>query len=256
MNRPPLHADFLKLPIAHRALHDVTQGRPENSRAAIRAAIRAGYGIEIDVQRSADDVSMVFHDHDLSRLTEASGRLDAHHATKLGRMRLRGGEEGIPTLPEVLEIVAGQVPLLIEVKDQDGEMGVRVGALERAVAQALEGYAGPVAVMSFNPHSVQALARHAPQIARGLTTCAYEPEVEHLPCDVCDRLRGIPDYVTTGSVFISHDWRDLRRPRVAELKEDGAVVLCWTVKSLQQEAEAREIAHNITFEQYAAPFPA
>ena len=87
-------------------------------------------------------------------------------------------------------------------------------------------------------------------------TCAYELDSEALPRDVCDRLREIPDYDACGCCFISHDWRDLGRPRVAELKAQGANILCWTVKSPADELEARKTAQNITFEQYLAPLPA
>ncbi|MGD9295280.1 MAG: glycerophosphodiester phosphodiesterase family protein, partial [Roseobacter sp.] len=80
---PPLPPEFLRLPLAHRALHNVTEGRPENSRAAIRAAIAAGYGIEIDVQRSADHEAMVFHDYDLARLADGPGKIAEHRASDL-----------------------------------------------------------------------------------------------------------------------------------------------------------------------------
>ena len=79
-NRVPLPADFLSLPIAHRAYHDRAARRPENSRAAIRAAISEGYAIEIDIQPSADGVAMVFHDYDLRRLTGVPGRTRAAEA--------------------------------------------------------------------------------------------------------------------------------------------------------------------------------
>lgn len=250
-----LHEDFLTRPLAHRAFHDAAARRPENSRAAIQAAISAGYGIEIDVQRSADDVAMVFHDYWLDRLTDDSGRVDERTAEKLSRIVLRGGDEGIPTLADVLKIVAGKVPLLIEIKDQDGAMGPDVGPLEQSIANDLKDYAGPVAVMSFNPHSVFEMARRAPEVVRGLTTCAFDNAGAHLPAEVCARLRDIPDYDAAECSFVSHDWRDLARPRVAELKAQGAAILCWTVKSPLDEAKARKIAQNITFEQYRAAFP-
>ena len=251
-----LHPDFIRLPLAHRALHDVGAGRPENSRAAIRAACDAGYGIEIDVQRSADDKAMVFHDYDLARLAEAEGALRDQTAEALGGIPLRGGDEGIPTLREALALVAGRVPLLIEIKDQDGDMGPDVGPLEAAVAQDLIQYKGPVAVMSFNPHSVAAMVEFAPHIARGLVTGSYDPDSwEHSP-KVCDRLRGIPDYDRLGCTFISHEVADLGRDRVAELKSAGAHILCWTVRSPADEARARKVAENITFEKYRAAIPA
>ena len=251
---PALPAAFLARPIAHRALHDLGAGRPENSRAAVRAAVAAGYGIEIDVQLSLDGVAMVFHDHDLARLTGATGALAQRTAAGLAAIGLRHGTEGIPTLVQVLAEVAGKVPLLIEVKDQDGALGPAIGALEAATAAALAGYAGPVAVMSFNPFSVAAMADLAPLVARGLTTSAYDPDDwAPVPVAVCDRLRDIPDYDRSGAGFISHEAHDLARPRVAALKAQGARVLCWTVRSAVAEAAARAAgADNVTFEGYAA----
>lgn len=248
-----LHPDFLRLPIAHRAHHDLAAGRPENSIAAMRAAIAAGYGIEMDIQPSADGVPMVFHDYALERLTGRAGQISDLTAEELGRLPLRGGREGVPTLAQVLAEVAGRAPLLIEIKDQSGASGPEVGALERAVARVLKGYAGPVAIMSFNPHSVAAFHAAAPEIAVGLTTAAYSPE-DHpeLLGAVCDHLRDIADYDRVGASFISHQATDLARPRVAELKAKGAAVLCWTIRSPQAEAAARRFADNITFEGYAA----
>jgi glycerophosphoryl diester phosphodiesterase len=199
---------------------------------------------------------MVFHDYDLARLAEASGPLRDRPASDLGGIPLRGGAEGIPALPEVLDLVAGRVPLLVEIKDQDGAMGPDIGPLEARVAAALRAYSGPVAVMSFNPHSVACMADLAPAIPRGLVTSSYDPDAWDLPDDVCNQLRDIPDYDRSGCSFISHELADLDRPRVAELKAAGARILCWTVKSPAQEAQARKVAENITFERYLAAFPA
>lgn len=251
-----LSRSFFDVPLAHRALHDVNQGRPENSRAAIRAAIAAGYGIEIDVQLSADGAAMVFHDYALDRLTGQTGPVRLQQAKALAEIPLKGGDEGIPDLPEVLGIVAGQVPLLIELKDQDGGMGPDIGVLEQATADALAGYQGPLAVMSFNPHSVARMAELLPEVARGIVTSAYRYNDWPLPRDTCDRLREIPDYARTQSCFISHEVDDLSAPRVAELKQQGAMICCWTVRSAAQEAVARKVADNITFEGYVAAFGA
>ena len=255
--RIPLPAAFLKAPIAHRALHDLAQGRPENSRAAIRAAIAAGYGIEIDLQLSRDGVPMVFHDETLERLTPRDGWLCDLTAAELSAIPLRGGDETIPTLAEILALVAGRAPLLIELKDQTLRMAETDGRLEQATAALLASYDGPVAVMSFNPHMIARMAELAPTIPRGLTTSAYDPvDWAPLPSETCDRLRPIPDYDRTASSFISHEHTDLTRPRVAELAGQGAAILCWTIKSPQAEAQARRIAQNITFEHYPAALPA
>lgn len=252
----PLPPAFLHAPIAHRALHDRAAGRIENSPAAIRAAIAAGYAVEIDVQLSADGQAMVFHDEGLDRLTGQTGPVNARTAAGLGRITLAGGTDTIPTLPAVLALVAGRVPLLIEIKDQSGAMTDTDGRLEAATAQALRGYDGPVAVMSFNPHSMAHMAHLAPGIPRGLTTSAYDPDDwAPLPPDTCDRLRGIPDLDRTGASFISHEAADLPRPRVADLRAAGAAVLCWTIRSAAAEAVARQFAQNVTFEGYAAAIP-
>ncbi|MGL4278897.1 MAG: glycerophosphodiester phosphodiesterase family protein [Albidovulum sp.] len=252
-SRVSLPDAFLGAPIAHRGYHDRAAGRIENSPAAFRAAIDAGYGIECDIQPASDGTPMVFHDYDLRRLTGQGGRIAARTPEELSRLKLLGGSDGIPTLAEVLTLVAGRVPLLIEIKDQDGAMGPSVGALERRVAEVLKGYAGPVALMSFNPFSVAALAEAAPDLPRGLTTSAYKPEDWPLiPAAVRDRLRGIPDYDEVGASFISHEAADLDRPRVADLKAAGAAILTWTIRSPEADAAARRIAANVTFEGYHA----
>ena len=253
MTLPPA---FLQAPFAHRGLHDVTDGRPENSRAAIRAAMAAGYGIEIDVQLSRDAQAMVFHDYDLERLTGQEGVVQRQDAAALSQIRLLGGDEGVPTLPEVLEMINGAVPLLVEIKDQDGGMGPDIGPLEEATANALRAYTGPVAVMSFNPHAVARMAELLPDTPRGLTTSGYDPLDWPLSKSTCDTLRDIPDYDRTGACFISHEAADLARPRVAELKAQGAMVCCWTITSPEEEAKARVIADNVTFEGYLAPLNA
>ncbi len=247
---------FHSTPIAHRGLHDVNAGLPENSRASIRAAIAAGYGIEIDLQLSADHAAMVFHDYALDRLSVASGALRLRKAEELAQTQLKGGDEGIPPLREILDLVAGQVPLLIELKDQDGGMSQDIGPLEAAAAEGLAGYVGPVAVMSFNPHSVARMAELLPEVPRGIVTSAYRYEDWPLPRATCDVLREVPDFDRVGASFISHEVDDLARPRVAEIKAKGAMICCWTIRDAAQEAWARRVADNITFEGYSPAIPA
>lgn len=240
---------FLNRPFAHRGLHNRAIGHIENSLTAIHAAIASGYGIEMDVQLSRDGVAMVFHDETLDRLTGEMGLLADHLAADLQKITLTDSTDRIPTLSEVLANVAGQAPLLIEIKDQTGNMSQTDARLEQATATALADYNGPVAVMSFNPHCMAHMARLAPQIARGLTTSAYD-YADWAPLDpvICDHLREIPDYDRTGSVFISHEAHDLDRPCVQALKSQGAHIQCWTIKSKAAEQSARRLADNITFE--------
>jgi len=254
---PHLPQTFLTRPLAHRGFHNRAEGRPENSLAAFRAAIATGYGIELDLQLSADGQAMVFHDDTLERLTAETGAVSARTAAELGQIALKGGDEPIPTLDAVLKLVAGQAPLLIEIKDQTLTMSQTDGRLEAATAATLRTYQGPVAVMSFNPHAVAAFAACAPEIPRGLTTSAFRPkDWAPMPAESCAKLRAIPDYDRVGACFVSHEAADLASPRIAQLHAQGAAILCWTIKSPQAEAEARKIADNITFEQYSAALPA
>ncbi|WP_449044422.1 glycerophosphodiester phosphodiesterase family protein [Paracoccus versutus] len=249
-----LDPNFLRLPIAHRGLHG--PGVPENSMAAFRAAIAAGYGIECDIQRAADGTALVFHDDDLPRLTGAEGLVSALGIDALSMLRIMGTAEHIPTLSELLAEVAGRVPLLIEIKDQSLRSSAEVGALQAEVARLLAGYGGPVAVMSFNPHAVAAFHAAAPGVTVGLTTCGYEAEDwDMLDAETRAHLAAIADFDRVGAGFISHDRRDLANPAVTALKARGVPVLCWTVRSAAEEAEARHVADNITFEHYLPAKP-
>ena len=248
-----LPKSFLDRPIAHRALHDTTNGRPENSLAAIRAAIDANYGIEIDLQPSADRVAMVFHDQTLERLTAESGPVAARTASQLQDIPLVGAGEGIPTLTQVLELVAGRVPLLIEIKDKDGTLGPDIGLLEDATARALDGYTGDVAVMSFNPNSIVTMAELCPDIPRGLVTEDYTRSKGWKLSDADrERLSHTPHYGVSGSCFVSHNHHHLDHPHIDDLKAQGANILCWTIRSPEEEDIARKVADNVTFEGYMA----
>lgn len=250
-----LPPEFLSRPLAHRGLHALANGIAENSRAAVRAAIDHGYGIEIDLQMTADHAAVVFHDYTLERLTGGVGHVRKRTRADLATLRLTGADETVPDFPEILDLVAGRVPLLVELKDQDGKLGENVGALEAAVARDLEGYAGPVAVMSFNPHSVSALQTLAPDLPRGLVTDDFTSDYWDAPETRKEALSRIEDFDRVGASFISHNRQHLNMPAVADLKRRGVPVLCWTVRSAEEETVARRVADNITFEGYF-PSPA
>jgi glycerophosphoryl diester phosphodiesterase len=248
-----LPKSFLARPLAHRAYHDKAHGRVENSLSAVKSAIEHGYGIEIDVQLASDGVAMVFHDYDLRRLTIEQGPLAQRSSAQLAQIPLMGDSTMIPTLAQVMELVAGRVPVLIELKDQDGGLGPNTGPMGKAVAQVLEPYKGPVAVMSFNPHAMAEMGRLLPDVPRGLTTGLFNPtDWPTIAQPTLERLSQIPDYSHVGASFISHYHQELDHPRVSELNTQGAAILCWTIRSTEQATTAREYADNITFEGYAA----
>ncbi len=247
---------FLRLPIAHRALHDRARPdlRPENSLAACRAAVEAGYGVEIDVQISADGEAMVFHDETLDRLVPGHvGPVRARPSGELRRMTLAGGAEAIPMLAEVLETVT--TPLLIEIKRQHVEVGV--GPLEARVAELLPAARGPVAVMSFDPRAVAWFRDNTPDVPRGLTSYGYgDAEDSTLDAETRAELARMADFDALGCDFVSYGASDFPSEACAALRARGVPVLCWTIRSPEAELEARRHADNVTFEGYLAAIPA
>jgi glycerophosphoryl diester phosphodiesterase len=227
-------------PFAHRGLHG---GRiVENSRAAFEAAIAAGFGIELDVQLSGDGVAMVFHDYELDRLTDANGDIAERSAAELAAIPLRGTDEPIPTLAEILALIGGWAPLLIELKSPDR----RVRALCGAVDAALASYLGPVGVMSFNPEVARWFARHRPERLRGfvVTENGERGRIGRIKRNL-SLWRARPD-------FLAYDIRDLPSDVAALARFDGMAVYTWTVRTEEDRARAAEHADQIIFEQPAA----
>jgi glycerophosphoryl diester phosphodiesterase len=227
---------LLNRPFAHRGLHGA--GRVENSRAAFEAAIAAGFGIELDVQASADGEAIVFHDYDLDRLTDSSGRLADLGADALGRIRLKATEEAVPTLAEILALIGGRAPLLIELKSP----GRRVAALSGAVNRALARYDGPVAVMSFNPEIGRWFARHAPARLRGLVVTEAGRRWRGALARHFARWRSRPD-------FLAYDIRDLPSRFASAQRANGLKVLTWTCRSDEERERAARHADQIIFEE-------
>lgn len=226
-------------------------GIVENSFAGFSAAIRGGFGIEADLQLSSDGEAMVFHDFDLKRMTAKTDHVRMLTAAELRATKLMNSADTIPDLTELLELVNGKVPLLIELKDQDGGFGPNTGQLEQRTADILRNYKGEVAVMSFNPHSVMKMAEYAPDTPRGLTTSGFTSQNwSTLFSDRRKELLEISDFDRTRSSFISHKHTLLDSTPVSKLRANGVPILCWTVKSAKQEAAARRLADNIIFEGY------
>mgnify|MGYP003322116895 FL=1 len=248
-----IDSEFFCTPIAHRGLHSVGEGFPENSIESIERALRKGYGIEIDVQISLDKQAIVFHDYELERLTGQNGLVANKYATELSNIKLLGGYSGLPLLSDILNLVDGRQALLIEIKDQDGKMGKNVGELESEVARLLDNYNGPVAVMSFNPNSIDAYRLSGGKCPIGLVTDSFSeiswPNIH--PEDLI-KLRKIESFDKVSVDFISHDFKDLHSTEVAKLREKKVPILSWTIKSEADEEIAREYSDNITFEGYMA----
>ena len=231
-------AALISRPFAHRGLHG--DGRLENSRAAFAAAIEGGWGIELDVQASRDGRAFVFHDYDLGRLTLSTGKLAELDAETVACVRLKGIDETIPSLDEVLALIGGRAPLLIEVKSP----GYRVEPLSRAVATSLIGYPGPVAVMSFNPQIGRWFAANAPHTLRGLVVTEAGRRWRGAIARRLALWRARPH-------FLAYDIRDLPSRFAARQRARGLKLLTWTCRSGDHRATAALHADQIIFEEPA-----
>jgi glycerophosphoryl diester phosphodiesterase len=234
-------------PIAHRGLHGAALGLIENTAGAVRAAIAAGYGIEVDVQISADGEAMVHHDDALGRLTEGDGRLDRLSAAELKRVPFRGSSEHMLTLGELCDLVGGRVTMLIELKsrfDGDTRLPARVGAI-------LAAYRCPVGPMSFDPRQIMQLRHNAPGLICGIVAAKYHP---HPYWDLMPFwMRHAMGYLVTGIMaraqFVAYGVDDLPAlaPMIAR-RAFGLPLLTWAVRTEAERRTAARFADQIIFE--------
>ena len=244
---PNQRAWLTHIGFAHRGLHDALAGIPENSMPAFERAIERGYGIELDVHLSSDGVPVVFHDEELGRMTGFPGEVYDHSLAELRALKLIPGGYQIPTLEEVINLVQGRVPLLVEVKNY----GQPVGKLEEAVGKILCDYTGPLCVQSFNPMSLKWFLKHHPKILRGLI--AYSFPVEEVPMASTTRflLKNLLLTPVCKPHYIAYEHNDLVRHRLRRLhrmRARGTPILVWTVRSQVEADLALMRAENIIFE--------
>ena len=146
---------------AHRGLHDGNHKVPENSLEAFRRAVDAGYGMELDVQHTRDDRLVVFHDANLKRVCGVDKNVRDLTYGELKRYPLPDGSV-IPLFSEVLELVGGRAPIIVEVKHYGSATHNAAATL-----RTLRAYRGPYCVESFHPLAVRYFKKHAPDIVRG-----------------------------------------------------------------------------------------
>lgn len=233
-------------PIAHRGLHDGS-GAIENTATAFTAAIAGGYGVECDLQISADGEAMVHHDDTLGRLTEGGGRLADLSAAELKTVRFKQTSDRILTLAELCDLVAGRATLVLELKSRfDGDRRL----VERA-ASVLAAYRGPVAAMSFDPAMVELLRHTAPRLTRGIVAERHyaHHEWDRIPRPQKLRLAFLLHAPLTRPQFVAYGIRDLPAlaPFVARTVF-GLPLLTWTVRSEAERARAARWADQVIFE--------
>ena len=229
---------------AHRGLHD--ENVPENSLAAFARAVEHGFGIELDVHAAKDGVAVVFHDATLMRMIGADARLCNLTSEELSEMKLLGSDQKIPTFREVLDLVGGQVPILVELKQDLGESGVA-----KAAAELLREYKGDFIVESFNPFALAEFAKEMPEVHRGILAQNFTKNPEHrsfkyrisqnfLLNRVCK-----PDFVA-----FKHTHAGFLPFKIIK-KIYKPVTIAWTVRSAEEEEKAYENGFDsVIFENY------
>lgn len=229
-------------PIAHRGLHDMNRECWENTLPAFERACQKGYAIECDVTISADGVPVVIHDTNLVRLTGQYGWVYRHSAKSLASMKIGRSEARIPLLRDLLDLVAGRVPLIIELKGAPRFDG----PLVEAVARSLRDYPGKAAIMSFDHHLVRRFPGDAPGIPVGLTA-------EGLQARAIERHFSMLAYEID---FVSYNVKELDNPFVAFVRDRLSLpVICWTVRTAGDVAEAARFGCQITFEGFEPDLP-
>ena len=232
---------------AHRGYHG--EGRAENSISAFRAARDMGYGIELDVRLSKDGELVVFHDHTLDRVTGVSGRVVDKTAAELAEIHLSGTEDTIPTFRQVLDLIDGAVPLLIEIKQAPGEDS----PVEKLV-ELLEGYHGDYIFESFNPIALRRLRALAPDVPRGFLSTEYCREERFRGKLLYWALQGMYTNFLMRPDFIAYDKNGYAVKNLRYIRKTfDTPLLAWTIQSREEEETA--LGHgfdSVIFEGYPA----
>lgn len=229
-------------PVAHRGLWRV-DGPPENSLGAFQAACAAGYGIELDVQLSADGEAVVFHDANLARMTGVDARVSDLSAANLAELRLAGTDEAIPTLLETLALIGHRAMVHIELKTPAGQ----VGPLEQRVHEVIMDHNGPVAVIGFNPYSHAWFADRFPGVLRGLDSYSYADAVKMNP-EQRRAWAGLEHVAIARPHFLALGLDMLPGELAAKHRADGLPVVAWTVRQPAQWDGLKDHCDNLIFE--------
>ena len=234
-------------PVAHRGLHDAARGIIENMPGAAQAAISGQFGIECDIQLTSDGEAMVHHDDELGRLTEGSGTLLGKTAAELKAVKFKDTPERMMSLGDLCALVAGRVPLVIEVKSHfDGDR-----KLVARMAEVLTSYAGPAVGMSFDPDQVMALRERMPQLPRGIIAEREYTEADWPEATAAQRqgMLHLRHAFRTRPHFVAYWVDDLPAlaPRIAR-DIFGCPLLTWTVRTSEQRERAARYADQMIFE--------
>jgi glycerophosphoryl diester phosphodiesterase len=234
-------------PIAHRGLHDRARGIVENMPGAIKAAIEGDFSIEVDIQLTADGEAMVHHDDMLGRLNQGSGALRDKTAAELKAIPFKDTAERMMTLSDLCALVAGRVPLVIELKSHfNGDRG-----LVKRMAEVLAAYDGPVAGQSFDPDQVTALRELIPSRPHGIIAERHYTESDWPEASPAQRrdMTHIRHFFRTRPDFVAY-WVDELPALAPWITRNlfGCPLLTWTVRTQAQRERAASHADQMIFE--------
>ena len=229
---------------AHRGLHDETKA--ENSMSAFRAAVDAGFGIELDVRLSKDGELVVFHDDTLDRVCGISGRVDEFTADELSGMRLSGTDDGVPRFSDVLSLVSGRAPLLVEIKEDAG-----CSLVSAKCAEVLKNYDGALLVESFNPLSLKNSKKILKNIPHGVLSHKYY-DYEQYRKPLYFLLQTLIMNFLCRPAFVAYDHRHFKCLSLRILRKlFGVTTFAWTIRSEEEEKEAYKHGFDgVIFENY------
>lgn len=228
--------------LAHRGLHTADKSVPENSLAAFKRAVEAGYGIELDLQFSKDEQIVVFHDDTLNRVCGIDGRVDAYTYEELCEFSLCGTDERIPLFSEVLETVDGKVPLLVEFKN-----GPKNNLLCSKTLPMLRAYKGEFCIESFSPFIVKWFRDNAPDILRGQLSAPYSELKGEIPNWQAFALSHCFTNVLARPHFIAYHV-DKKSFWVKLADRMGAMRFVWTVRPDCDVEHLKKVNDSLIFE--------
>lgn len=218
------NVDFLKNRIiAHRGYHDISKNIPENSIASYKRAIEYGYAIEIDLHLLKDGNIVSMHDDYPERMTGNSKKIVDCTYDEIKDLKLLGTEEHIPLLKEILDLVNGRVPLLIEYKYDN-----KVGLLEEKSMELLKNYKGEYAIQSFNPKSVKWFKDNYKDIPRGQLASSFANEKMCFIKKLI--LKNVLLFSYNKPDFVSYAIKDLPNSRIEKLRKKGICIFGWTIR--------------------------
>lgn len=231
--------EYRDMRFAHRGLHG--EGVSENSMTAFRLAVENGYGIELDVRLSKDGELVVFHDSTLNRMTGVDARVNEKTLAELSEIKLIGSGAGdtVPALCDVLKLVDGKIPLLVEIKEEEGST-----AVAEKTAEVLSSYNGRFIIESFNPNALRVIKKRMPSVLRGILSAEFHKKPERRSLKYFSLSYMLINFICRPN-FIAYHYVGYRNLSLKICRALGAMTVAWTTRSKAAEKEALDHGFDV-----------